>query len=67
MRLVFGSKSLEGDQNKKIPCPQKEDLFCFVLFCFFYSMNFLGKFSGVSRWKLYFIHFVHYGRELDFI
>ena len=30
MRLVFESKSLEGDQNKKIPCPQKEDLFCFV-------------------------------------
>ena len=46
MRLVFESKSLEGDQNKKIPCPQKEDLFCFV---FFYSMNFLGKFAGVSR------------------
>ena len=64
MRLEFESKSLEGDQNKKIPCPQKEDLFCFV---FQYSMNFLGKFAGVSRWKLYFIHFVHYGRELNFI
>ena len=30
MRLVLESKSLEGDQNKKIPCPQKGDLFCFV-------------------------------------
>lgn len=30
MRLVFECKSLEGDQNKKIPCPQKGDLICFV-------------------------------------
>lgn len=30
-------------------------------------MDFLGKFADVSRWKLYFIHFVHYGRELDYI
>lgn len=37
MRLVFESKSLEGDQNKKIPCPQKEDLFCFVLFFLLYE------------------------------